>query len=291
MKWPQDLADWPMADVSRKVLCRPHRWHVQEAGHGDTILLIHGAGGATQSWRAIFPVLAQTHHVVALDLPGQGFTELGARSRCSLRYISEDIASLLAQENWQPSAIIGHSAGGAIALDLARVGITNHVIGINAALSNFRGVAGWLFPMMAKALAINPLTARMVSAAATPQSVQNLLKGTGSTLNAAGAALYLRLVRDAGHVDATLAMMSQWKLDVLAADMANITARVDLIVASGDKAVPPETSVQAAQVMVNAAVHTIPNLGHLAHEEDADQVLALIYACLGAAHHVDSPSP
>ena len=95
MKWPDDLADWPMADVSRKVLCRPHRWHVQDAGTGDTILLIHGAGGATQSWRGIFPLLAQTHRVIAIDLPGQGFTEIGARGRCGLRHMAEDIAALM----------------------------------------------------------------------------------------------------------------------------------------------------------------------------------------------------
>ena len=113
MKWPDDLADWPMADVSRKVLCRPHRWHVQDAGTGDTILLIHGAGGATQSWRGIFPLLAQTHRVIAIDLPGQGFTEIGARGRCGLRHMAEDIAALMDKENIQPKTIIGHAAGAA----------------------------------------------------------------------------------------------------------------------------------------------------------------------------------
>lgn len=272
-----------MAETSRKVLCRPHRWHVQEAGTGDTLLLLHGAGGATQSWRGLFPILAQTRHVIAIDLPGQGFTELGARARCGLRHMAEDIAALIAQENWQPRAIIGHSAGAAIALELAQKNLSPHVIGINAALANFRGVAGWLFPMMAKALALNPLSAKLFSATASPSSVHNLIKGTGSILTRQEEAFYVRLVQNSDHVDATLAMMSQWSLDRLTSDLPNITAKVDLIVADNDKAVPPSSSILACKALGSATLHEVSGLGHLAHEEDPDQIAAIIQNCLQAA--------
>lgn len=271
-----------MSDVSRKVLCRPHRWHVQEAGEGNTILLLHGAGGATQSWRGIFPNLATTNHVIAIDLPGQGFTEMGARGRCGLTYMAEDVAALLIQENWAPACIVGHSAGAAIALQLALRGHTRHVIGINAALSNFRGVAGWLFPMMAKALAINPLSAKLFSTAATRKSVRSLIRGTGSTLDEIGESHYFSLVRDVNHVDATLAMMAQWSLDGLVAQFPKIDAKVDLIVADGDKAVPTSSSIDAARQIKNANVHRVGHLGHLAHEEDPDQIADLIRLCLQA---------
>jgi len=116
MKWPKDADGWPLKDHSRLVLHRPHRWHVQEAGKGDTLLLIHGAGGATQSWRHLFPILARTNHVVAVDLPGQGFTQMGAQQRCGLDHMAEDLLSLVRNQGWQPKAVIGHSAGAAIAL-------------------------------------------------------------------------------------------------------------------------------------------------------------------------------
>ena len=50
--------------------CPPHRWHVQVLGEGPTVLLLHGAGGATHSWRGLAPLLATDHRVVMLDLPG-----------------------------------------------------------------------------------------------------------------------------------------------------------------------------------------------------------------------------
>jgi magnesium chelatase accessory protein len=102
-------------------------------------------------------------------------------------------------------------------------------------------------------------------------------------LNTKGQALYLRLVRDATHVDATLAMMSQWSLDRLSEDLPQITAKVDLIVADGDKAVPPASSMDAAKALPNAQLHEVTGLGHLAHEEDPDQIAALVLRCLQAA--------
>jgi len=281
MKWPRDADGWPMRDQSRLVLHRPHRWHVQESGTGDTILLIHGAGGATQSWRNIFPDLATTHHVVAVDLPGQGFTQLGAQQRCGLDHMAEDLLSLVRHEGWQPKTIIGHSAGVAIALRMVELGLRPEtVIGINAALGNFKGVAGWLFPAMAKVLAMTPFSASVFTATTTRSSVRNLIHGTGSQLDQTGEDLYLKLATDKGHVDATLSMMAQWSLDGLLARLSDIQTTCHFIIGAHDKAVPPATSIEAAARLPHATIETLEGLGHLAHEEDAPRVLASIRAVL-----------
>lgn len=280
MRWPGDAAGWPMAEQSRFVLCRPHKWHVQEMGAGQTLLLIHGAGGATQSWRGLMPILAQTHHVVAVDLPGQGFSLMGGRMRCGLDGMAEDLLALVLKEGWQPRAVIGHSAGAAVALRMAELGLDAQIIGINAALANFKGVAGWLFPALAKVLALNPLTARMFTATATPATVRRLIDGTGSRLDAEGLALYHRLATDRVHVDATLTMMAQWQLDGLLARLGRIAVPVDLIAGLNDKAVPPQTSRDAAAAIPTARLTELAGLGHLAHEEAPEAVLAAIHAAL-----------
>jgi magnesium chelatase accessory protein len=283
MRWPADAKGWPMTEYSRFVLHRPHRWHVQEAGDGDLILMIHGAGGATQSWRGLFPILAKSHRVVAVDLPGQGFTQLGARQRCGLDQMAEDLLSLARYEGWKPSAIIGHSAGGAIALRMAEHGAVpgGQIIGINAALANFKGVAGWLFPMLAKALALSPFTAGLFAAAATESSVRNLIKGTGSVIDAKGIGYYLQLASDRDHVDGTLAMMAQWHLDGLLRRLPMIRHRTTFIAADGDLAVPPSTSADAAKAMPDASLIRVPRRGHLVHEEDPEAIATLIRAALG----------
>ncbi|WP_296424664.1 alpha/beta fold hydrolase BchO [Yoonia sp.] len=280
MRWPPDQQTWPLARYSRQILCRPHRWHVQEHGAGDTILLIHGAGGATQSFRNLFPLLAQNHHVIAVDLPGQGFTQCGAQHRCGLDHMAQDLVALCRHENWEPALIVGHSAGVPIALRMWELGVRplRGIVGINAALGTFKGVAGWLFPMMAKVLAATPFSARIFAATTTRNSVRTLIQGTGSTLDEAGIDLYYRLATDRAHVDATLAMMAQWSLDGLLARLGRIDAPVHLITGLGDKSVPPQTSRDAAALLANARLTELPHLGHLAHEEDAATIAALITA-------------
>lgn len=264
-----------MAAQSRFVLCKPHHWHVQEMGAGPLVLLVHGAGGATQSWRHLMPKLAERFRCIAIDLPGQGFTKLGGLRRCGLDEMSEDIQSLCAQEGWHPETIIGHSAGAAIALRMAEdISPRPNIIGINAALGNFKGLAGLLFPLMAKALAAVPGVAHMFTAStARPGSVARLIEGTGSTLSMNEQRYYRALVSDRTHVDATLSMMAQWKLDALLARLGRHPARTLLIAADHDKAVPPSTSERAAQTMPRADFAMLNDLGHLAHEEAADRVL------------------
>ena len=278
MRWPDDAKGWPLTEYSRFVLQRPHRWHVQEHGAGPTILLIHGAGGATQSFRGLFPLLAETRHVIAVDLPGQGFSQLGAQQRCGLDHMAEDLVALCRGQGWSPDLIVGHSAGAALALRMWELGLRppDGIVAINAALGNFKGVAGWLFPLMAKALAATPFSARLFANTTTRSSVRRLVEGTGSKLDEVGLELYYRLATDRAHVDATLSMMAQWSLDGLLARLGKIDTPVHLIVAEGDTAVPPEISRTAARQLSHAHLTSLSGLGHLAHEEDPQTIADLI---------------
>lgn len=284
MRWPPP-PDWPQAALSRQVLCRPHRWHVQQDGSGPMLLLIHGAGGASQSFRDLFPLLAARHHVAMIDLPGQGFSQSGARSRSGLDAMAEDLLKLIRHQGWRPAALIGHSAGAALALRLAEMGAApgGQVIGINAALGEFKGVAGWLFPMLARALALTPFSAGIFTATVTPASVGRLLAGTGSRLDARGQALYFALARDPGHVDGTLAMMAQWQLRGLIARLSDQPLPVTLFTGAQDRAVPPATSRDAARRLPRATHVDLPGLGHLAHEEAPELFAERIAGLIAAA--------
>lgn len=280
MDWQAHKSDWPNADCSHFTDSRPHRWHVQETGTGPRILLLHGAGGATHSWADMIPDLAKDHHVMAIDLPGHGFTRLGTRHRSGLDHMAEDVAALLLAEGFAPDIIVGHSAGMAVALRLALNADQppRGLIGFNAALGNFPGLAGWLFPMMAKVLAISPLTAMAFSRMSSETSARRLIEGTGSKISAAGLAQYRDLIRDRAHVDGALNMMAQWSLDRLLRDLPRLDIPVQFITGDNDLAVPPATSRDAAARMKNAEVETWKGFGHLAHEEAPAKAAATIRA-------------
>ena len=281
MDWPEDAAGWPLAERSRFIEGPVHRWHVQEAGSGPTILLLHGAAGATQSWRGLFPLLIDRAHVVALDLPGHGFTKLGARRRSGLQPTAEDVTALCQTEGWSPTVIVGHSAGGVLALELSRHLSPRGVVTLNAALGRFEGVAGWLFPMMAKLLALNPFAPALISRmSGADHRIRELLASTGSQVDDETVALYGRLARDKGHVDGTLAMMAQWNIDGLLARLGAIDVPVLLLVGDQDGTVLPHISHRAAARMPKARVLGYPGRGHLLHEEAPDLVAEEIVSFL-----------
>jgi len=280
MDWERDLPRWSLPETSRRIVNGPHRWHVQIAGSGPDILLLPGAGASTHTWRTLIPGLAETNRVIAPDLPGQGFTQSPNASRSGLAEMSEDLTALAVAEGWEPVAIIGHSAGTAIGLRLVQTLGVRKIIGINPALDNFKGVAGWLFPMLAKMLAANPFTANMFSFGATTLRARRLIEGTGSRIDDESLSFYTRLTGNRTHVNGALQMMARWSLDDLVNDLPNIPADVLFLVGDNDKAVPPDVADQAAERLPNATVRHLNALGHLAHEEDPERILREIQSFL-----------
>ena len=283
MDW-SELATWPLSAASRRIDGPVHRWHAQVCGSGPVLLLLHGAGGSTHSFRDLVPLLSEAYTVVSLDLPGHGFTQLGARQRSGLPATVEDVQRLCGQEGWAPDVIVGHSAGAAVALQMAMTtaGQPPRVIGLNAALGEFPGIAGLVFPLMAKALAAMPFATTLFSTtSANPDRIRTLINSTGSTLEPEGYELYRRLVGDKAHVDGTLKMMAQWDLMPLLRALPDYGGPVDLIVGSNDATVPPSVSETVAAKMPNAQVHRVEGLGHLMHEERPAQIAALIMTLLG----------
>jgi magnesium chelatase accessory protein len=268
--------DWPNRQATRMVRGPKHHWHVQQAGtDGPDVLLLHGAGGSVHSFADLLPLLAEGTRVFAPDLPGHGYTKRGAQRRSGLQQMAEDLSALCVQEGIAPRAIIGHSAGGAIALMMGRMeahgGAT--IIGINPALSPFEGLAGVLFPMLAKVLATVPFTSRLFSGVSPqPERVRALIDSTGSKLTDAQIELYRRLVAREAHVNGTLSMMAQWDLDPLLSHLMDITNRVHFITGTYDLTVPARISEDAARKIPGAQVTALDGYGHLVHEEIPDRV-------------------
>jgi pimeloyl-ACP methyl ester carboxylesterase len=94
--------------------------HVEQAGRGEPVILLHGFGGSTYSWRRIVPALAASFHVVAIDLNGFGYTQ---RPRTFESYTREGQAALVLRVmdalGFQSAHLMGHSYGGGLSLFLA----------------------------------------------------------------------------------------------------------------------------------------------------------------------------
>jgi pimeloyl-ACP methyl ester carboxylesterase len=94
--------------------------HVEQAGAGEPVVLLHGFGASTYSWRQVMPEIARSHRVVAIDLNGFGFTQ---RPRSRASYTREGQAKLVLATmdalGIGRAHVVGHSYGGGITLYLA----------------------------------------------------------------------------------------------------------------------------------------------------------------------------
>jgi magnesium chelatase accessory protein len=277
--WSTDGADWPNRAASFFIEVAGIRWHVQRMGQGPQLLLLHGTGAATHSWRGLLPLLAAHFEVVAVDLPGHGFTSLPAPHRLSLPGMAADIAQLLRKLDFAPEIVVGHSAGAAI---LARMCLDDRIspralISLNGALLPFDGVAGHLFAPLAKLLANNPIVPRLFAwQAASSGAVERLLDNTGSKIEPHGVALYRRLVRNPRHVAAALRMMANWDLAPLQRALPQLKPRLVLVTASNDRAIPPAVANRVHALVQGAVIEHMSRLGHLAHEESPERTADII---------------
>ncbi|HTP74941.1 MAG TPA: alpha/beta fold hydrolase BchO, partial [Burkholderiaceae bacterium] len=213
LSWPHDGARWPHREHSRLVQAGGLRWHVQvtepPGAAAPTLLLLHGAGASTHSWRGLLPLLAADCRVIAPDLPGHAFSEPLPPQRQSLTGMAQALGELLRALEVEPDAAIGHSAGAALMLRMALdgpLGADAALIGLNAALFPFEGLPGLLYAPVARLFARSALVPRFAAWRAKDlDAVRRLIASTGSMLDDEGVGWYARLLQCPGHVAGVLA--------------------------------------------------------------------------------------
>lgn len=279
-RWDREGRDWPGRAHSRFVDAGRLRWHVQQMGTGPALLLLHGTGAATHSWRALAPLLAEQFTVTAIDLPGHGFTTGRPAGGMSMPAMARAIHALLGKLDTRPDIIVGHSAGAAIAIRMTLDGLASPhaIVGLDAALLPFPGLGAKLFPTLAKLLFVNPFAPHILSRfVRTPADTARFLeRSTGSTIDAAGVDQYHRLFTTSAHCAGAIAMMADWDLDALHRDLPRLATPLLLIHGASDTAIPIATAQAAAALVGDGQLTALPGLGHLAHEERPDEIAAMI---------------
>ncbi len=270
----------PLETGQRRVL--PHDWHILSGGDGPAVLFLHGAGSSAESFRAVMSRLAPRWRVIAPDLPGHGKTRLGGSRRSGLYAMAEDITALMEALNAPVGAIVGHSAGAAIALAMTSLVQPRGLVLINAALASFDGLAGWAFPGLARTLRDLPFAPSLLSSRlGRRDTISRLLRTNGMDPDEEMIARYQSLAMSRDHIAGTLAMMGDWNLRPLLQEMPRIEIPVHLLAARNDPTVPYAVSVRAEERLPFAHLTAVDG-GHLVHEADPDTIASLIEDSLEA---------
>jgi pimeloyl-ACP methyl ester carboxylesterase len=129
---PAAPAPPPAAGASApRIAIGPDGVHVQYRVHGagePALVFIHGWGGDSNYWREQVPALESRYTLVTVDLAGHGGTGAN-RMEWTMARFGQDVATAVATVPNQKLILVGHSMGGPVAIEAARL-MKSRVVGI-----------------------------------------------------------------------------------------------------------------------------------------------------------------
>ncbi len=276
LDWGKDAADWPHRQASEFIEAGGVHWHLQRMGAGPSCLLLHGTGASTHSFAGLMSALAREFSVLAVDLPGHGFTSRPKElSGLSMPGMALALQALLVKLEIEPRWVIGHSAGAAIACSMTLAGMLQPagIVSINGALlplSGFKHPA--VTPMLRKVASSDWLAGWFADRLRKPEAVERLLAQTGSQLDRQSLDWYARLARTPSHAGAAMAMMAVWDPRPLERDLPALTVPLLLLVGAEDRMILPGEATKVQRLVKDSTLVQLAGLGHLAHEEAPQRV-------------------
>ena len=271
---------WPNSQYSEYVETTLHKWHIQRLGKsgGKKILFIHGTGSSCHTWSNTVKYLLDEFEVLLVDLPGHGFSRIPAPNQSSLQSVFNGLMELVKIIRFEPYLIVGHSAGAAIAVLLSeKIKAKDGVICINAAFGEFPGIAGVMFPIFAKIIAVIPFSSDVLAGLSrNKERTEKLIVNTGSKITKERVSHYKVLFSKPNHVKGTLKLMAEWDLSEFLNNLKNCNSYVKFLVGNLDKTVPISISKKWSQILPKTKYHEILGAGHLVHEEKPYEVSQII---------------
>lgn len=257
--------------------------HVKTMGRGQPVfVLLHGFGANLSSWHAVMQPLSQRGAVIAFDRPAFGLTERPMAWEGQNPYGPEAqvelIIGLLDHFGVQRAILVGNSAGGTVAMQVALAHPERVAALILVAPAVYRGggLPGWARPLLGtpQARRLGPLLVRQI------QTRGSTLLETAwhdpSRLTPEIIAMYRKPLQ-VENWDRAL-----WEF-TLASRPSGLPDRLDefrlpvlVITGDDDRIVPTADSVRLAGELPNAQLVVIPQAGHVPHEEKPDAFMEAV---------------
>ncbi len=262
------------------------------------VVLLHGIGRSLEDWGPQYTRLARTHRVIALDLPGSGFS---ARSpeRTTLTVLARCVLETLdAIGERRPLHVVGNSLGGAVAQQMLALE-PDRVAGL--VLVNSAGF-GSEVALPLRLIAI-PVIGELLTATHHPRRRPDV-RTAALRRPAAGqlgadrprtghrrpARPERRDARD--HPGTRHVARHQGRLaEELAGAVAQHPRPTLIVWGDRDRVLPARHLEAARRLLPHADTHLFTGIGHMPQIECPDEFGALVLAFLGDIDRAEQPDP
>jgi pimeloyl-ACP methyl ester carboxylesterase len=267
LPFPERL-EWP--SCQRAVELSSGTTRFVDAGEGPPLVLIHGLMGYSFCWRKNIPALAKQFRVLALDLAGCGYSDPLRSGGYSTPAWSGQVEEFLDALALPKAHLLGTSAGGTIAVDLAvRRPERVETLVLAAPVNPCSRRVVFLSRLYRASGLPAPLVRFLVDHAARwmPGLFRRRYYADSSRLTPETIPGYLQGLR----VEITVRMLREsiraWQPSRMDAQLRQVTTPTLLVWGDKDKLVPAACIRHLRKALPNAALAMIRGTGHFCHEE------------------------
>lgn len=260
--------------------------HVEEQGQGSPLLLLHGLGASSYSWRHVAPELARRHRVIALDLRGFGRSDKPFDQRYSPADHAAHVVAFIRRRGLSRLTIAGHSYGGAVALlvtlelNRTRPGLIERLVLLDAPAYPQQATAFVEFlkqPVLPYALlSLVPPELPTAAALSTERNDGNV---DMADVTAYAAPYHEAAARHALISTARQLRPANWR--AIVARYPSIRQPAMLVWCDHDHVVPIATGQRLARALPNARLEIIRGCEHSPQDERPRELLRLLRGFMG----------
>lgn len=254
--------------------------YAEEYGKGRPMLLLHGLGASTFTWRNLIPALSRHHRVIVLDFKGFGRSEKPFTQAYSPYDHANLVLAFIRKRRLKNLTIVGHSFGGAIAMlvtlrfNEVEPGRVKDLILMNAPTYQQPGT-GFVDFMK---LPVIPYAALMLlppelTTWLSLDKVQAQKLSLGEVRGYA-APFYEAAARHA--LITTARRIVPQHMEDLIARYPSVRQRTLVIWCDGDQTVPVETGIRLVKALPRGQLKILTGCGHVPQDERPEAVLELI---------------
>jgi pimeloyl-ACP methyl ester carboxylesterase len=293
---PNVLRDKPAVTVSTEIQYRVihgYRRAFIHTGQGPAVLLIHGIGDCSNTWKQVISRLAPRHTIIAPDLLGHGRSDK-PRADYSVAGYANAMRDLLSVLGIERVTVVGHSLGGGVAMQFAYQYPERCE---RLVLVSSGGVCPEVHPLLRLAAVPNadlilPLM-RLPATRMIGHAVFQLLRGLGTNIGR-DAQFLMRVFDSLPEVTArrafvrTLRSVVDWRGQAITMlDRCYLTQGMPTLLIWGarDAVIPSRHAHIAHAAMPGSILEVFAEAGHFPHESEPDRFIELL------AEFLDSTEP